>query len=52
MIQISDGFANQIIMDRESKTINGLEFVGNGYGKEDSLDKGFPTWNEKNIKNF
>ena len=34
------------------KTILGLYFVGNGYGQVESIDKGLPTWNEKNIKNF
>ena len=49
---VFDGSTNQTISDKETKVINGLEFVGNGYGKEDSIDKGLPTWNEKNIKNF
>ena len=36
----------------ELNIILGLDFVGNGYGQVESIDKGLPTWNEKNIKNF
>lgn len=49
---IYDGIQNHTLADKDAKTILGLEFVGNGYGKEDSIDKGLPSWNEKYINNF
>ena len=30
---VFDGSTNQTISDKETKVINGLEFVGNGYGR-------------------
>ena len=51
-IVVSDGSSTHTINDKEPKTILGLDFVGNGYGQVESIDKGLPTWNEKNIKNF
>ena len=51
-IVVSDGSSTHTINDKESKTILGLYFVGNGYGQVESIDKGLPSWNEKNIKNF
>ena len=45
-IFVSDGSSTHTINDKESATILGLDFVGNGYGQVESIDKGLPTWNE------